>query len=108
VKYLLLVLFVEYYGSNTLFNHTHTVNGAIITHSHPFNPFKGKSPNHHHTPNEFLLITFLFHALHTILFSAFFLLVAKTFTEIVLCKRRKIFINHAFLYSNGLRAPPVR
>jgi hypothetical protein len=60
VSLLLAFLFAAYYGSTTLFNHTHFINGVAISHSHPFNPFSEKLPTgHEHTSEEFKLIQFL-------------------------------------------------
>jgi len=54
----LLVLFVGYVGSVTFFYHTHDINGAHITHSHPYSdiPDTGK---HTHTSSEFTAIAAL-------------------------------------------------
>ncbi|HDR89380.1 MAG TPA: hypothetical protein ENN63_07110 [Bacteroidetes bacterium] len=55
--WLLLILFLGYYGSITLFIHTHTVNGITVTHSHPSIPFSGKSKaDHQHTRQEYEVI----------------------------------------------------
>lgn len=43
VGILLLVLFMGYYGSSTLFPHTHNIEGETITHSHPYLPSAGHS-----------------------------------------------------------------
>lgn len=59
VSLLLAFLFAAYYGSTTLFNHTHFINGFAISHSHPFNPFADKPKGHEHTSEEFKLIQFL-------------------------------------------------
>jgi len=55
---LLLILFLGYFGSITLFSHTHHVeNGRIIVHSHPFKSFPGKEPvRHSHSSESFILI----------------------------------------------------
>lgn len=51
----LLLLFLGYIGSITLFYHTHYVNGYRITHSHPYKdaPDSGK---HSHSSVDFSLI----------------------------------------------------
>jgi hypothetical protein len=56
----LLFLFLGYYGSITLFTHSHIINGVTIVHSHPFNKDKGdgttKMP---HSEKQLLLIQLL-------------------------------------------------
>ena len=58
MKYFLLILFLGYFGSITLFSHTHIVDGVSITHSHPYNPFSNEDPsNHAHSKAEFVHIS---------------------------------------------------
>lgn len=54
----LLILFIGYFASATLFPHTHIIDGVRITHSHPFSqaPDTGK---HTHTTADFQLIAHL-------------------------------------------------
>lgn len=54
VSYLLLFLFIGYYGSITLFWHTHRQGTEIILHSHPFN-----NQGHTHTAAQYNLIKIL-------------------------------------------------
>ncbi len=59
-RYLLLFLFIGYYGSITLFFHSHIINGVTIVHSHPFNSDNGKdSTNLPHSEKQLLLIQLL-------------------------------------------------
>ncbi len=51
IRWLLLVLFIGYYGSITLFLHTHHLKNGIITHSHPFSNAK-----HEHSTTDYLII----------------------------------------------------
>lgn len=51
----LLVLFIGYVSSLTLFYHTHTVNGKQITHSHPYSEIPDTG-NHTHTSAGFTTI----------------------------------------------------
>lgn len=51
----LVALFLSYYGSVTLFPHTHLVDGGVITHSHPYAP----SSSHTHTQATLQLIAHL-------------------------------------------------
>lgn len=53
MKWFLPLLFIAYLGGITLFTHSHTVNGVIISHSHPF---KGE---HEHSEAEVETIFFL-------------------------------------------------
>jgi hypothetical protein len=58
-KYLLLILFIGYYASITLFYHSHTINSKTIYHSHPYFPLTdadGLPINHSHTENELVFI----------------------------------------------------
>ena len=57
--YFLILLFIGYYGSITLFYHAHLVNNQIIVHSHPYKhhpldhtPFE----SHSHTASAYSLI----------------------------------------------------
>lgn len=54
----LLILFVGYMGSISLFCHTHRVNGCHVTHSHPYSdaPDTGR---HTHTSVEYVAIALL-------------------------------------------------
>jgi hypothetical protein len=51
---LLLVLFISYYGSITLFWHSHHLGNTTIVHSHPFN-----NTQHSHTAAQYDLIKVL-------------------------------------------------
>lgn len=106
--YFLLMLFLGYYGSITMFYHSHIVTGdTIIVHSHPFRTGSNGLPLHSHTSNGFITI----HLLSTILVSLSFLFFGfKTFAPVVneiILKTKVTFVNNhqRFLYS--LRAPPV-
>jgi hypothetical protein len=65
LKLLLLVLFIGYYSSITMFYHAHILaNGIVITHSHPFkSPVNNKSPfqSHSHSSTAYNLIDQLNH-----------------------------------------------
>ncbi len=50
----LLVLFIFYYASSTLFIHSHIIDGEVITHSHPYS-----STSHTHTGASIELISLL-------------------------------------------------
>lgn len=58
-RYLLLILFVGYYSSITMFFHTHVIDGHIITHSHPYRHLpveKSPYPFHSHPSGVITLI----------------------------------------------------
>ncbi len=53
LKYLLLFLFLGFFGSISFFRHVHVVDGVTIVHSHP------GLPSHNHNTRGFQLIQFL-------------------------------------------------
>lgn len=57
IAILLMMLFVAYYSSSTLFVHTHFIGlgRGLVTHSHPYLP----DSNHSHSANEFYAIACL-------------------------------------------------
>jgi len=60
LRYFLLFLFIGYFGSITLFFHSHIINGVTIVHSHPFNSDNGAgSTNVPHSEKQLLLIQLL-------------------------------------------------
>jgi hypothetical protein len=109
VSYFLLILFLAYYGSITLFNHTHIVNGVTIAHSHPFSSENGETPvKHHHTANEYILIQSISNFLVIVSFLFFtFGLIKNIFRETVNKTINKIFSTPDCICANGLRAPPL-
>jgi hypothetical protein len=58
---LLLLLFIIYSGSITMFYHTHELHGALLTHSHPYKlPLgKGTGTDHSHSASQFFLLLYL-------------------------------------------------
>jgi hypothetical protein len=105
VSYFLLILFLQYFCSVTLFMHTHEYRGVQITHSHPFGGSTSK-PNQH-TDNEFMLIQILSDFLIT--FSIIFLIVEvqKTFHKVIFTKKIKVSLPKLIIICfNGLRSPP--
>ncbi len=93
--------------NNALFVHTHILpDGRVIEHAHPFNS-SGKNsnsqPNHHHTPQEFLLLS----QIYRFFSSAYPLLIAILFFNEICCKH--LFFESKFLYSqNKKRVKPSR
>ncbi len=108
MKCLLLILFLGYWGSITLFPHAHILDGVTIVHSHPYNPFSKENPSgHHHSKAEFVLISQLSHFLTTALSIVLYSILVKILSVIFLTKREKDVYRYIFICSNGLRAPPI-
>jgi hypothetical protein len=110
MRYFLLILFLGYYGSVTLFTHTHIINGAVIVHSHPYNPFakQSTSSNHQHSTKALQNIKILSYFLTTIIPFIFIIEVYKTiFRKYILNKNDKNFSKEFNICFNGLRAPPL-
>ncbi len=110
MRYSLLMLFLGYYGSITLFPHAHHIeNGVTIVHSHPFNSGSDKNPvNHQHTPNGYILIQLLSNFVSTVIFLGLLIEVSKIIiSKYILPITDECLPNLFILYSNGLRAPPA-
>jgi len=76
--FLLLMLFLGYYGSITLFPHSHIVNGVTIVHSHPYNTDNGSSSSGlPHTGKELIIIQLLSDLIITALVVVFVLLIVR-------------------------------
>ncbi len=101
VQLLLVVLFMGYYGSTTLFLHSHIIHGENVTHSHPFS-----NPCHGHSSNQVQQISELstFHSLDEIALNILEALLSsikveyRSFSEI--CRYNDVAIKQ-------LRAPPI-
>ncbi|MBN2814790.1 MAG: hypothetical protein JXQ80_11985 [Bacteroidales bacterium] len=61
-KVILLLVFLGYYSSLTLFYHPHLINGQIVYHSHPYKKHsqtktgEKQTPAHQHNKDEFFYI----------------------------------------------------
>lgn len=66
-----LVFFIFYYLGTVLFIHTHTIDGKLVTHSHPYQSDAQGNPLHTHSTAEFTLIRVLSQFL-TLTFFTFF------------------------------------
>lgn len=102
----LLVLFLGYYASITLFTHAHTVDNITVVHSHPYNPFSNDN-RHTHTVNEIVLISILSYFIATITYS-FFLFTSTTiqFKLHRIVRKKPGYKSLHFFKSNNFRAPP--
>ncbi|MDR1897880.1 MAG: hypothetical protein LBR10_13930 [Prevotellaceae bacterium] len=101
----LMMLFVSYLASITMFVHTHIVDGQIITHSHPYCGTPD-NPGHSHTAAQFLTIAHLSNLLMTgasiFVFACF--LAKKTIVRNFLSRYR---FERSCSAPCSLRAPPV-
>lgn len=98
----MVLLFLGYYGSTTLFSHTHYAEGKLVTHSHPYLP----TSHHTHSAASCQLI----HLISNQLFTTFAISVALwcgvfTFYVQVLSSEHISLIYRYRLAT--LRAPPV-
>ena len=93
---LLLLLFVGYWSSVTLFPHVHRIDGHVFVHSHPFSGSSG-NPGHNHTPQQFQLIAHL----------SLLIATAATFVALVFGVRKPVARRGMPVRVYGLRAPPL-
>jgi hypothetical protein len=105
-RYFFLILFLGFFASVTFFNHTHTIEGYTIVHSHPFKKSPSGLPMHNHDANGFLLIHFL--AVFTaVVIAALFM--AKLFLLLLnrsgISHSADLFFQY-YLNPNYLRGPP--
>lgn len=100
----LLILFVGYWCSITLFPHVHRINGQVYVHSHPYGDWGGTA--HTHTPQEFQFIKHLSLLVMTVATLAVFIqqlsAVRFIFSVPPTSPRQNEVIRH-----HSLRAPPV-
>lgn len=104
-----MILFIWFYVSISFFTHTHIVNGVVVVHSHPYNPFsKDKPVNHDHSKNGYILIHFLSHFLTTVSFFTISIVVFKAALKNFFSRNNEENLSsNFFISSNGLRAPPL-
>ena len=109
LRYFFLLLFLGYYGSITLFTHSHVVQGSVIVHSHLYNPFsKEKHSNQQHSTNELILINLCSQFFVTVAFAALVLGLVKVVLKQYTFRRNEThFFSPICLRLNGLRAPPL-
>lgn len=97
-----LLLFVVYYAGSNFFSHTHSIDGEVVAHSHPF----AGSGGHHHTSVECSIISLVTHFTATesalpVSISMFLILIASFGICYVLDK-----VSFYFNHSHFLRPPP--
>ena len=105
----LLVLFLGYYGSITLFTHSHIINGVTIVHSHPFNYDNGdgttKLP---HSEKQLFLIQLLSEFLTTAASISFAVFVLRSLLyKIPIILTQDGYAGPGGHCSYSLRAPPI-
>lgn len=108
-NYFLVLVFLSYYGSITLFYHTHHVeNGILVVHSHPYESSNDKE-QHHHSQDEYCLIHYLSSFFSTgipALNASFHL--ELPFHKILFGIELFFHFPSFFTGANGLRGPPIR
>ena len=106
---MLLILFLGYYGSITLFPHSHIVNGITIVHSHPYKQGNGSnSSNLPHTGKELLIIQVLSEFISTAVILAVTVFILRCLARDL--SVRFTTVGYAEAGGNGnnsLRAPPI-
>lgn len=109
-KHFLVVLFVAYYVSITLFYHSHIINGRTISHSHFYmvhTDANGEPLSHTHSQDELIFIKIITQFFSTVvagfLFLQFFLMIL---TQYQIPSKELVF--SSFNQSGfSLRAPPL-
>ena len=104
-KWMLVILFLSYYISTTMFYHSHHFYWGMVTHSHPYFPFDKNPANHTHTPLQCQEIDFLSNIVLTCFIIAAFVFKSTLIERIYIPVRRyKSYSRQIF---SPLRAPPV-
>jgi len=104
-KWMVIMLFLGYYISTTMFYHTHHFSWGTVTHSHPYLPTNSDVPNHNHTPVQCQAIEILSNLLLAFSVATVFIgksvVLKKIYTRVYSCKSlfEPIF--------SPLRAPPA-
>jgi hypothetical protein len=107
INCLLLVLYVLYFTSSTLFIHTHFFNWGTVTHSHLYFPFDSDKdvPNHTHTAAQCEFINYIASSVQMITFCmsiiAAVLVLIETYVVFITKHILEFSLNYLFL-----RAPP--
>jgi len=108
-KYFLLVIFLGYYISITLFPHIHNVNNINIVHSHPYKTNSDNQPiNHQHSEAEFFLIHVLSYFVATSLAIYFSFKIIRIISQKIIIKRDDDFFILKEFCVHLLRAPPLK
>ncbi len=108
IRLFLLLLFINYYGSITLFPHYHLVDGVTIVHSHPHkNNSESPQSDHHHNNNGLVFIQ-LISSLQTCIpdISCSFINPDHFVTGYTLTEYNSTFPDFHFIALESLKAPP--
>lgn len=93
--------------NNAVFEHTHILaDGRVVEHAHPFNSAgknSGSQPNHHHTSQEFLLLSHIYHFFS----SAYPLFIVMLFFNGI-CRKHLLFESKVSYSPNHKRAKSSR
>lgn len=107
--YALLILFLGYYGSITLFPHYHIVDGVTIVHSHPFRHGSATNPfEHQHSKNEFVFIQLISNliAITPLVFYGV-TIIRRIVNNFFLTTDENVTVSFSRYYTYLLRAPPL-
>ena len=101
IPLMLLILFVAYQASITMFAHMHYVNGVMIVHSHP-------SADNDHTHTDGQLLT-LAHVSEWTGVELAFVTLSEVFLSVfdtIGCERKSKVLSDLYSHCISLRAPP--
>lgn len=108
VLFLLLSIYLGFYGSITLFPHIHHIDNVSIVHSHPLKS-AANNPINNHSKDEFIFIQLVTTFLITFSFIFFlFKKIEKVFLKNPIQKYKGKIPAFNFINSHGLRAPPTK
>lgn len=106
--YLLLVVFLAFYASITLFPHVHHIGNEYIVHSHPFKKdSKGNPVGHSHTKGQLRVIHLLSSFISTCITIAIAHKVIRTLIAVFEISQYKSFLQAKEFNIYLLRAPPI-
>ena len=109
IKHFLLVLFIGYYLSISLFYHTHLIDGKEISHSHFYWSHKDSNGNpvkHSHSKKQLLTIHVISHFVTTAALGFMVLGITLFLLYQLLVPLKAVVINSTPRYGYSLRAPP--
>ena len=101
IPLMLLILFVTYQVSITMFAHMHYVNGVMIVHSHP-----STDNEHTHTEGQILTLAQMSEWVGTEPFFVTLSEVSLSVFDTLECEREAKTLLDFYLHSISLRAPP--
>lgn len=111
--YLLLLLYIGYAGSVSLFVHSHIYQGVLYIHSHPFSKStqkKGPQPIEadHHTPHTFFTLNQLSLILSSGVKTLTYTQIIRPLLQLPYNHYIQQYIDQPFIYHFNLRAPPIK